>query len=129
MTHLTSEPSTPVWSMEDLMAMAFVMEKEFAERYAALAVRMRAAGREELATIFDRLVEEENSHMDMVLAWSQQTLRHRDSVVADDAAALLTSLVQGVTIRSALGARDFDLREEGLWLFDVQCRLLAAEGE
>jgi AcrR family transcriptional regulator len=53
----------------------------------------------------------------------------RDSVVADDAAALLTSLVQGVAIRWALGARDFDLREEGLRLFDVQCRLLAAEGE
>jgi hypothetical protein len=34
-----------------------------------------------------------------------------------------------VAIRWALGARDFDLREEGLRLFDVQCRLLAARGE
>lgn len=32
-------------------------------------------------------------------------------------------------IRWALGARDFDLRAEGLRLFDAQCRLLAAEGE
>ncbi len=53
----------------------------------------------------------------------------RGDVAADDAAVLLTSLVQGVAIRWALGARDFDLSEEGLRLFDVQCRLLAAEGE
>lgn len=52
----------------------------------------------------------------------------RDDIAAEDAAALLTSLVQGTAIRWALGARDFDLREEGLRLFDVQCRLLAAEG-
>jgi TetR/AcrR family transcriptional regulator len=42
---------------------------------------------------------------------------------------LLTSLVQGVAIRWALGARDFDLRNEGLRLLEVQCRLLAVEGE
>ena len=53
----------------------------------------------------------------------------RGDVVPDDAAVLLTSLVQGVAIRWALGARDFALREEGLRLFDVQCRLLAARGE
>lgn len=53
----------------------------------------------------------------------------RDDVAADDAAVLLTSLVQGVAIRWALGARDFDLRNEGLRLLEVQCRLLAVEGE
>ena len=53
----------------------------------------------------------------------------RDDIVADDAAALLTSLVQGVAIRWALGARDFNLRDEGLRLFDVQCLLLAVKGE
>ena len=53
----------------------------------------------------------------------------RDDVAADDAAVLLTSLVQGVAIRWALGARDFALRDEGLRLFEVQCRLLAAEGQ
>lgn len=53
----------------------------------------------------------------------------RDDVAAADTAVLLTSLVQGVAIRWALGARDFDLRDEGLRLFDVQSRLLAAEGE
>lgn len=53
----------------------------------------------------------------------------RSDVAADDAAVLLTSLVQGVAIRWALGARDFDLIDEGLRLFDVQARLLAAKGE
>ncbi len=53
----------------------------------------------------------------------------RGDVMPDDVAVLLTSLVQGVAIRWALGARDFDLREEGLRLFDVQCRLLAARGD
>lgn len=53
----------------------------------------------------------------------------RDDVSANDVAVLLSSLVQGVAIRWALGARDFALRDEGLRLFDVQCRLLAVGGE
>ncbi|GHF71967.1 TetR/AcrR family transcriptional regulator [Seohaeicola zhoushanensis] len=53
----------------------------------------------------------------------------RGDIETADAAVLLTSLVQGVAIRWALGARDFDLRDEGLRLFEVQLRLLAAEGE
>jgi len=53
----------------------------------------------------------------------------RDDIAADDAAVLLTAVVQGVAIRWVLGARDFALRDEGLRLFDVQCGLLAAEGE
>lgn len=52
----------------------------------------------------------------------------RDDVAAAHAAVLLTSLVQGIAIRWSLGARDFLLREEGLRLFDVQLRLLAAKG-
>lgn len=63
------------------------------------------------------------------VAAGQKTGLVRDDIAAEDAAVLLTSLVQGVAIRWALGARDFDLREEGLRLFDVQCRLLAAEGQ
>ena len=53
----------------------------------------------------------------------------RGNIAANDAAALLTSLVQGVAIRWALGTRDFDLHAEGLRLFDVQYRLLATDGE
>lgn len=49
------------------------------------------------------------------------------TVAASDVAVLMTSLVQGVAIRWALGARDFPLRDEGLRLLDVQLRLLAAK--
>lgn len=59
----------------------------------------------------------------------QATGVFRDDISADDAAVLLTSLVQGVAIRWALGARDFNLRHEGLRMFDVQRRLLATKGE
>lgn len=45
-------------------------------------------------------------------------------VAAEDIAILLTSLVQGVAIRWALGARSFALVDEGLRLFDVQVALL-----
>jgi len=42
----------------------------------------------------------------------------------EDVAVLFTSLVQGVAIRWTLGARGFDLVDEGLRLFDVQMALL-----
>lgn len=58
--------------MSELLATAMVMEKESADRYAYLAGRMRAAGRRELADVFDRLVREETDHMDMVAGWSRQ---------------------------------------------------------
>lgn len=48
------------------------------------------------------------------------------AVDAADAAALLASVVQGVAIRWALGARDFDLGAEGARLIALQLRLLAA---
>jgi len=48
----------------------------------------------------------------------------RRAVPAADIAILLTSLVQGVAIRWALGARSFSVVEEGLRLFDVQMALL-----
>ncbi len=51
----------------------------------------------------------------------------RRDVTAEDAAMLLTALVQGVAIRWALGARGFGLVEEGLRLFHVQMALLRAE--
>lgn len=53
----------------------------------------------------------------------------RRDVSPEDAAMLLTSLVQGVAIRWTLGARGFPLLDEGLRLVDVQVGLLRAEGE
>ena len=81
MIRLTSEPSTPIRSMDELLAVAMAMEKETADRYADLAARMRAADRQELAEIFDRLVREERGHIDMVIAWSQQALHHVPAAV------------------------------------------------
>ncbi len=72
MTRLASEPTASIRSMDELLAVAMAMEKESAERYAGLAERMRAAGRRELADVFDRLVREETGHIDMIVGWSQQ---------------------------------------------------------
>lgn len=41
-----------------------------------------------------------------------------------DVAVLLTSLVQGIAIRWGLGARRFDIVQEGMRLFEVQLALL-----
>ena len=47
------------------------------------------------------------------------------TIDARDAAGLLAATVQGVAIRWALGARDFDLHVEGARLVGVQLRLMA----
>lgn len=44
-------------------------------------------------------------------------------IAPEDAAVLLTSLVQGLAIRWSLGSRGFRLRDEGLRLLDVQLKL------
>lgn len=76
MTRLTSDPSVPIRSMDELLAIALVMEKDSADRYTDLAERMRGAGRQELADVFERLVYEEHSHMEMVVRWSKQVRQH-----------------------------------------------------
>lgn len=48
----------------------------------------------------------------------------RPGIPPEDAAILLTSLVQGMAIRWSLGARGFSLPEEGLRLLDVQLTLM-----
>lgn len=114
MPRLTSEPSTQVRSMDELMAVAFAMEKESADRYAALAARMRAAGREDLAAVFDRLVREEAGHMDMVVAWSQQALHHAppaaeqapEGVFDDEGAALVSPELQDAYHSFAMAVRN-----------------------
>lgn len=97
MIRLTSEPTASIHSMDDLLAVAMAMEKEAAERYAHLAERMRAAGRADLAEVFDRLVREENGHIDMVRGWSQQALRHPPGLLPAEAAP------QGVFDDEAIG--------------------------
>lgn len=79
---------------------------------------LRSAFRDRLAAFHGHLARE--------VAAGQRAGRLRPDAAAGDVAVLLTSLVQGVAIRWALGARDFDLGAEGLRLFDLQLRLLAA---
>ena len=48
-----------------------------------------------------------------------------DEITSQDAAVLLTSLVQGLAIRWSLGSRSFALEPEGMRLLDVQLALFA----
>ncbi|TGQ72951.1 MULTISPECIES: ferritin family protein [unclassified Mesorhizobium] len=73
MSRLQAEPAAPVRSMAELLAIAFAMEKESAERYAELAQRMRDKGQARLAEVFERLVKEETGHIENVTRWSRQS--------------------------------------------------------
>lgn len=54
--------------------------------------------------------------------------RLRPGLAPEDAAVFLTALVQGLAIRWSLGARDFQLAEEGARLFDIQLTLISTGG-
>lgn len=118
-----------------LVRLRALIDAQFAQIAATPALPMLLFSRElnvtnaELrATFHDRLMAFRGLLGREVAAGQEAGLLRRD-VDARDAAVLLTSLVQGVAIRWALGARDFDLAAEGARLFDVQLRLLAAERE
>jgi rubrerythrin len=57
------------YSLEELMATAIAMEKESVDHYADLAVKMRRAGRQDLAAVFDRLVNDKNAHLKTIVDW------------------------------------------------------------
>lgn len=82
----------------------------------------------DLRAAFRARLVEFHGHLMREITAGQQARTLRDDVPAADVAVLLTSLVQGVAIRWALGARDFALQAEGLRLLDVQLRLLDAKG-
>lgn len=73
MSRLKTEPAGPVKSLEELFAIASVLEQEAAERYADIAVRMRSEGNPALAEVFEHLSADEQGHLDNVVHWSQQT--------------------------------------------------------
>lgn len=125
-TAALSSSADPVARLKALMAAQFdqisvtpampmlLFSRELNVENAAL----RAAFRSRLAAFQALLMHE--------IQEAQRSARLSNQVEASDAAVLMTSLVQGVAIRWALGARDFALREEGLRLFEVQLGLLAA---
>jgi AcrR family transcriptional regulator len=77
---------------------------------------LRAAFQERLALFSDLLKHE--------VAAAQAAGQFRGDVRPEDIAVLLTSLVQGVAIRWALGARNFPIRREGERLLGIYLELL-----
>lgn len=72
MSLLKTEPPAPVRSLEELLAIAYVLEHEAAGHYAAFAEQARREGLGDLTALFERLAEEERHHEHGVEAWSQQ---------------------------------------------------------
>jgi len=71
MSLLKSEPFAAVTSMDELLAIASVMEQEAIAAYSNLADMMRREGRVDLVAVFDRLVGEESQHLGNVERWSE----------------------------------------------------------
>lgn len=84
-------------------------------------------GNEDLRAAFRSLLMKFQALIVAELARGQDAGSLRREVAPEDAAVLLTSLVQGMAIRWSLGARNFSLIGEGIRLLDVQLRLLAAK--
>ncbi|WP_331377027.1 ferritin-like domain-containing protein [Sinorhizobium chiapasense] len=63
-----TEPWTMA-SMDELLAFARAMEQEAIDGYVSLAARMRAENRPDLAAVFDRLIAEEEGHLENVDRW------------------------------------------------------------
>lgn len=81
---------------------------------------LRAAFQERLAMFSDLLKHE--------VAAAQEVGQFRGDARPEDIAVLLVSLVQGVAIRWALGARNFPLRREGERLLGIYLGLLREKG-
>lgn len=63
---LKKEPAGRIASAEELMAIAYAMEREAARRYRGFAERMRLQGEENLAALFTFLAGIEEKHADQV---------------------------------------------------------------
>jgi rubrerythrin len=71
---LKSEPKGVLESLDELFALANAMEREAADRYAALADDMQRQDRGDLAAVFAQLAAAEREHVDSVTRWSQSRL-------------------------------------------------------
>ncbi|RUM95455.1 rubrerythrin family protein [Pseudaminobacter arsenicus] len=71
MSILKSEPFAAVTSMDELLAIAYVMEQEAIDGYSKLADHMRRENRPEMVAVFERLVGEESQHLGNVVHWSE----------------------------------------------------------
>lgn len=118
-----------------LVRLRALIAAQFAQIAATPALPMLLFSRElnvtnaELRTTFRGRLMAFRSLLALEVEAGQKAGLLRDDVSANDVAVLLSSLVQGVAIRWALGARDFALRDEGCGCSTMQCRLLAVGGE
>jgi len=69
---LKREPPQPVQSIEELFAIAYVMDRDAANRYAEIARRLSVEGSICLAAVFERLATEGRSHLVRVVHWSEK---------------------------------------------------------
>ena len=81
-------------------------------------------GNEDLRAAFRGLLMKFQGLIVTELARGQTAGSLRREVAPEDAAVLLTSLVQGMAIRWSLGARNFSLIGEGKRVLEIQLRLL-----
>ncbi|MDM8347233.1 TetR/AcrR family transcriptional regulator [Pseudochrobactrum sp. sp1633] len=81
-------------------------------------------GNEDLRAAFRGLLMKFQGLIVTELARGQDAGLLRREVAPEDAAVLLTSLVQGMAIRWSLGARNFSLVGEGKRVLEIQLRLL-----
>jgi rubrerythrin len=68
---LTAEPAGALASLDELFALANVMEQEAATKYSQFAEEMLRQGRPELAAVFTDLAAAELEHVASVTRWSQ----------------------------------------------------------
>jgi len=64
--------STRVKTTRDLMSIALQAEREAIRRYSQLAANMREAGNDSAAALFERMVNEEQGHERLLLAWMEK---------------------------------------------------------
>ncbi|MCW5711489.1 MULTISPECIES: TetR/AcrR family transcriptional regulator [Shinella] len=84
-------------------------------------------GNEDLRAAFRGLLMKFQGLIVTELARGQTAGSLRREVAPEDAAVLLTSLVQGMAIRWSLGARNFSLIGEGKRVLEIQLRLLTGK--
>lgn len=78
---------------------------------------------------FRRVLMTYQAHLVAILEGMAEEGVLAEGVLPNDAAVLLTSLVQGIAIRWSLGSRSFDILAEGMRLLEVQLALLACGEE
>lgn len=82
---------------------------------------------EELRQAFSSRLAAFHSMLAKEFAAGQSSKVFRQAIKADDAAMLLTSLIQGLAIRWSLGARNFNFQQEGKRLLNINLGLLSNE--